>query len=318
MSVTPTCLGGGMTETTRRIATIATGQLGAFTRTQAHDAGLSDRQLRSRVQSGFLVKTGTNTYRIAGTPVTLRSELTELMLDLGDETWCYGPTAAALHGFDGYALRRPFHVMLPRERSITRWNVRPHRTDALPLIDQARADGLRVTSAARTLIDLARVLPSDDLASCVDSALRDGLISEDLLHRRIVALRSQGRYGLPLLQSVLAGWEVIRGGHSWLEREYLRLLDAVGLPKPEMQQVLTRAGDRLVRVDCRFAGSNVVVELLGYEFHRSKAALARDAQRANALLLEGFRPYQFTYGHVVAEPAWVTDTTRRALLADAA
>ena len=128
-----------------------------------------------------------------------------------------------------------------------------------------------------------------------------------------MALRSQGRYGLPLLAEVIAGFEVTRGGHSWLEREYLSLLDRAGLPAPDLQQVLSRTGERLVRVDCRFPGTNVVVELLGYRFHRSKRDMSRDAARANALLADGFKPYQFTYQHVVAERDYVVGTTARAL-----
>jgi hypothetical protein len=49
------------------------------------------------------------------------------------------------------------------------------------------------------------------------------------------------------------------------------------------QQVLSRAGDHLVRVDCYFPGTNVVVELLGYRYHRTVARMSRDAARLNAL-----------------------------------
>jgi len=307
-----------MAQTDRRIAAIATGQLGAFSRMQAHDAGLSDRQLRSRVQSGFLVQIGPNAFRINGTPTNLRSELRELLLDVGEPVWCCAQTAAALHGFDGFSLRRPFHLLLPRERSLVRWNAKIHRSQRIDLIDASEVDDMAVTSPVRTLLDLARVLPSDQLAACVDSALRDGGTNEDLLHRRIEALRSQGRFGLPLLHEVLAGHEVTRGGQSWLEREYLRLLDRAGLPRPATQQVLSRARDRLVRVDCRFAGTNVVVELLGYRFHRSRGQMSGDAARYNALLADGFAPYQFTYGQIVSEADYVVATTRNALSAAAA
>ena len=86
-----------------------------------------------------------------------------------------------------------------------------------------------------------------------------------------------------------------------------------GLPKPDTQQVLSKAQDRLVRVDCRFPGTNVVVELLGYRFHRSKSQMAGDASRYNALLARGYLPYQFTYGQIVSEQDYVVATTRSAL-----
>ncbi len=116
-----------------------------------------------------------------------------------------------------------------------------------------------------------------------------------------------------MLIDVLVGNEVRRGGHSWLEREYLQLLADARLPRPSTQSVLTKAGDRLVRVDCRFPNSPIVVELLGCRFHRTKGQMNSDAARYNALLAEGFRPYQFTYEHVTTQPDWVIATTGDAL-----
>lgn len=308
----------GMTSPTVRLMALATGQLGAFTRSQAHAHGLSDYQLRNRVQSGFLVQAGPNTFRVAGTPLTKLAELRQLLLDVGEPAWISGPTAAALHGFDGFQLAKPYHFVLPRGRFVSRPGAHTHRSDTIEPIDRTHLDGLSVLSATRTMIDIARFATSAQLAAALDSGIRDGLLSEDLLHRRVMALRSQGRYGLPLLAEVIAGHEVTRGGHSWLEREYLRLLDAAGLPRPELQQVLSRAGDRLVRVDCRFAGTRIVVELLGYRFHRTKREMTRDAARANALLADGYRPYQFTYEHIVTDHEYVIGTTAAALRSIAA
>ena len=70
---------------------------------------------------------------------------------------------------------------------------------------------------------------------------------------------------------------------------------------------------RLVRVDFRFPSTPVVVEVLGYHSHRTKEHLHRDTQRLNALITDGFRPYQFTYSDVVERPTEVLDQSRRAL-----
>lgn len=302
-----------MTNADRLVGAISKGQLGAFSRTQAHGVGLSDRQLRSRVQSGILIKTGPNAFRSSAAPTSMHTHLHDLVLDIGEPVWVASTTAAALHGFDGFGLRRPFHLLVPRHRSLNRWDVKVHRSDVIDPIDRCEINNLPVTSAVRTLIDLARILPSDQLAACLDSAMRDGKISEDLLHERIVHLRARGRFGLPLLHEVLAGFEVTRGGHSWLERKYLTLLAVAALPAPATQQVLTKAGDRLVRVDCRFPGTTVVVELLGYRFHRTPMQMTRDAERMNALIADGYKPYQFTYGQVVSETGYVVSTTAAAL-----
>jgi len=302
-----------MTTDHRRIAAVATGQLGAFTRQQAHRAGLTDRQLRGRVQSGLLDQIGPHAFRIAGAPGGPVADLRALLLDIGQPCWASGPTAAALHGFDGFTLRRPFHVTVPRERNVRRMGAVVHSTAHLPQLDREAVAGLPTTSPTRTIVDLARDETPPRLTATVDGALRDGLTSEDLLHRRITALRTRGRYGIPMLLDVLDGRECTRGGHSWLEREFLRLVATADLPAPETQAVLTTAGDHLVRVDCRFPGTPVVVELLGYRWHRTKAQLARDSERLNALVLDGFTPFQFTYDQVVTESSTVLATVHLAL-----
>jgi very-short-patch-repair endonuclease len=307
-----------MTEAVRRIATIAADQLGSFSRAQAHAAGLTDRQLRNRVAGGLMEQTGPHAFRFPGAARGIagaRARLVALVLDVGGDVVVSGPSAAALHGFDGFVLRAPFHLTIDRARSVSRIGHAVHRTSMLPLIDRSTVGQIAVTSPARTLIDLARSESRERLTIAFDAALRDGLLSEDLLHRRITALRSAGRFGVPKLLSAIEGAEIVRGGHSWLERTFLQLLDRAGLPRPITQQVLTRAGDRLVRVDVRFPGTRLVVELLGYRHHRSAAQMARDSERSNALLLDGFWPLQFTYDQVVEGPEIVATTVAKALAA---
>jgi hypothetical protein len=64
------------------------------------------------------------------------------------------------------------------------------------------------------------------------------------LHRRVTALAAQGRYEIPKLLEAIHTFEHGRGGHSWLERRFLVLVEQAGLPRPTTQQVLTRADDR--------------------------------------------------------------------------
>jgi very-short-patch-repair endonuclease len=298
----------GMTKADRAIAVTATGQLGAFTRAQAHDAGLSDDQLRSRIQSGFLEQIGPNAFRQAGTGSTALARLRGLILDVGAPCWAAGPTAAALHGLDGFRLDEPFHLVTLRDRQVRRAGHVIHTTVYLPLFDQTEIDGVPVVRPTRTIIDLARIIDRAQLSAALDAAIRDGMTSEEALHRRIARLRGHGRFGIGALIDVLEGNEVSRGGHSFLEREFLRLLAAHGLPRPTCQQVLGRAGDRLVRVDFRFPGTSVVVEVMGYRYHRTKQQLARDAERMNALLAQGMQPYQFTYEQVMGDTSRMIDT----------
>jgi very-short-patch-repair endonuclease len=299
--------------TDRRINMIAARQIGLVSRRQANAAGITDDQLRSRVGRGTLLQIGPHTFRLPGTPSTSFVELRGLLLDLGGEAYASGRTAGALHGFDGFELRAPFDVTIRRGRDMRRIGHRVHTTTLLDRIDRVIVRDIPALSAARTVIDLARAESTATLTRAIDSGLRDGRFNEALLHRRILALRSTGRFGIPRLLAAIEGVEATRGGHSFLERRFLQVVHHAGLPRPETQQVLSRAQDRLVRVDFRFAGTPVVVEVLGYRYHRSKAQMSRDAARTNALLAAGFLPFQFTYEQVVEEADEVIAIVRRAL-----
>lgn len=293
-----------MTNPQRSIIELATGQLGAFSRSQAHALGLTDHQLRSRVRSGFLEAIGPNAFRLPGTSSSPESRLVGLMLDVGDPVLVAGPTAAALYRLDGFELMEPFHLVIPRGRNVRRIGSVIHTAQHLPDRDRSVVRGIQTTRPTRTIVDLARIVDRATLTRALDSALRDGLTSVEALLRRVAALEGKGfgRLGIDSLVAVIEGSEIERGGHSFLEREFLRLIDAGGLPRPLCQQVLGRANDRLVRVDFRFPGTRVVVEVLGYRYHRTPTQLSRDAERMNDLITRGYLPFQFSYDHVLNRP----------------
>ena len=105
-----------------------------------------------------------------------------------------------------------------------------------------------------------------------------------------------------------------RGGHSWLERRFLVLLAEAGLPRPTTQAIVGKRKLRLIRVDCLFPGTNVVVELLGYRFHRSEMEMQNDAERMNRMILDGLHPLQVTYSDVASESPTMTASIKEALI----
>jgi very-short-patch-repair endonuclease len=190
---------------------------------------------------------------------------------------------------------------------------RIHTSTAIPLLDRSSPHGIPALSATRTLITLAGTHPAEQVTAALDGAIRDGLTTEDFLHRRIAELRTSGRWGIRSILEIIEGVEVTRGGQSWLEREFLKLLAAAGVERPDSQQVLGRRGDRLIRVDFRFPGTPLVVEVLGYRYHRTPSQLIGDAERMNRLQLNGFHVLQFTYHHVVSDGPAVVRTVQEAL-----
>jgi hypothetical protein len=301
-------------ETIDLLRAIARGQHGALSLAQLESAGLTVDQRRGLIERAVLERVGTRVFRNPFVEPTPLAEVAAFVLDCGPGAVASALTAAALHEYDGIDLEPPWHATVPRGRLVRRPGHRVHTSSDLAPIDRTLVHGIPVTTPARTLIDIARILSPRQLTVALDSALRDRRLTEDALHARIVELRGSGRHGIPKLLAVIDGAEAVRGGHSWLERRFLELCAGAGLPRPSTQRVTGRAKDRLVRVDCRFPHTMLIVEVLGYRWHRGdRAQFNRDAERVNALSLQGYVVLQFTYDHVVAEPDWVVSQVRAGL-----
>jgi very-short-patch-repair endonuclease len=128
-----------------------------------------------------------------------------------------------------------------------------------------------------------------------------GLTSPFFLRKRLAALRGPGRAGAKLLDRLMLD----SGGHSPLERAFLRLVRLAGLPTPTFQRRFTANGRTAARVDFCFEPPRVVVEVSGQRGHSSPSERAKDAQRRNELQSQGFVVLEFTYDDVAKRPTYV-------------
>jgi hypothetical protein len=215
-----------------RLAAITARQLGLITSTQARAAGLTSVQLRYRVRRGDLVDLGGAVLAVAGHEPTWEQTVLAALLAAGSRAVVSHRAAARLLGFDGFADSRP-EVTVPRGRrprlpagATVHTTLRHERIDTIALAP------FRMTSGARTVIDLAVTATDRELEAAIGSAVRDGWTSVPFLRRRFAALRGPGRHGAALLASVLEA----PPGHSDLERRFLRLVARAGLPLPVTQR----------------------------------------------------------------------------------
>jgi very-short-patch-repair endonuclease len=181
---------------------------------------------------------------------------------------------------------------------------------SLPRIDRALVGGFPVTSASRTVIDLAALgVTPELLGNAIDSAVRDGHSSPAFLRRRLAALRGSGRRGVQLLDALMLD----AGGHTYLERRFLQLLREAGLPRPRCQVVHRRDGRTVARVDFEFVPHPLVVEVSGRRGHVTEADRLRDAKRRNELQLAGIVVVELLSSTVLGDPAAAVAEVRRAL-----
>jgi very-short-patch-repair endonuclease len=284
-------------------------QFGCATDRQALEAGLTRAQIRYRLQTGRFVRLGAGVLRIEGSPWSWEQQLMAGLLSLGASAVVSHRAAAALHRFDGFEAGKVEFSMSRSARGLSsNWVV--HTTRRLERLDRTWVGPFACTSASRTIVDLARGARPAELERAIDSAVRDGLTSPTFLRKRLEDLRGPGRYGVQMLDELL----VDAGGHSPLERAFLRLVRLTGLPRPTCQRIFRKDGKTVARVDFSFEPLPVVAEVSGRLGHQSDAERAKDARRRNELQALGLVALEFTYRDVLDRPMSVIETLSACLV----
>jgi very-short-patch-repair endonuclease len=168
-------------------------------------------------------------------------------------------------------------------------------------VDVIRA--IPVTSLARTIVDLADVLPFDRLERILDHAGRHDAFDLRLLQAVLAELN--GRRGAGQLLRLLGGPASPGQTRSELENHFLALCRAARLPLPRLNVHLDIGLDRLVEVDALFAEQHVIVELDGGATHDTTSAFHADRRRDTAAAAAGFQTLRYTWDRVTREPAGV-------------
>ena len=181
-----------------------------------------------------------------------------------------------------------------------------HRSRRIHVEDRAVRNGIPVTSVARTLLDLAEVVPRRRLDRALEQSERLGLFDLRVVER--LMRRSRGRHGLRPLKAALRDYRLPAFTRSELERRFLDLCDRAGLPRPAANMFL--AGQE---VDMVWSAQRLVVELDGHDSHGTRAAFERDRVRDTMLQLAGYRVLRVTDRRLEAEPAQVVGAVRRLL-----
>jgi very-short-patch-repair endonuclease len=182
------------------------------------------------------------------------------------------------------------------------------RKATLEPCDITSVERIRTTTAARTILDCAAVLPKRDddrleIMCAQAKAHHDVGVPE--LWQQIE--RNPGKPGVPRLAKLIEK-RVPRRPKRELERRLLKLIRASDLPEPEVNVWLEGAERDLAWRDQR-----LVVEADSYTFHSDPRTWARDIGKTNDLQLRGYVILRFTWFDVTERPQWVLAEIRRAL-----
>lgn len=200
-------------------------------------------------------------------------------------------------------------------KSRSRGGIRRH-SSALPADEVTTAGGIPVTTVPRTLFDLAAVEP----AIAVESALRESeyLRLGDRLSLPDLLDRYPGRRGSRAIRACLARRAEHPGRvRSPLEERFLPFLRRHRLPPPRLNAWIS-LGDRRFQVDCLWPESRQIVEVDGYESHRTMTAFREDRARDRLLRVAGYGVTRIVWAQLGEEPEAIAADLRVLLSPSAA
>lgn len=188
-----------------------------------------------------------------------------------------------------------------------------HRVTALEPVDVTRLHGFPVTTVARTLLDIAAVVPCETVEEALDDALRRRLVTMPFLRWRLGTWGGHGRRGVAVLRRLVheRGSQPLRD--SVLETKLLRALNRAGLRVVPQYCICDGSGRFIARVDAAIPDARIAIEAEGYRWHAGRARWQHDLGRRNELTALGWRVFHLTWEQVTADPHGVARSIRRTL-----
>lgn len=159
-------------------------------------------------------------------------------------------------------------------------------------------EGIRISTPARTWLDLARMVPLEDLVAVGDQLVRQP--------RSGLEIRTEPWATLPQLKSMLLrhpklqgivkarlAADLIRSGADSAPETFLRLaLTAAGLPEPELQVRLEPGDDYSPAADLGYRKDRIALQYDGGH-HLTREQQSRDIRRDEAFIAAGWRYFKF-------------------------
>jgi hypothetical protein len=280
---------------------------------QLRTLGMTKRELAFRVDRGRLEHRAREVYRISGAPSTWRGDLLAACWAGGLRAAASHRSAAALWGFAGQ--RTVFvEITCPRWRRARHDGVIVHETKVLDVADVTVLDGIPVTTAARTILDLGAVCRPLVVEKALENALRRDLVTLSSMRALIDRVARQGRNGAGVIRMILDERDPQHAPtESDKETELLAVIRKHGLPPPVPQFEIVHNGLFIARVDFAYVDARLAIEYESYEHHDGKLALERDSARRNKMLVIGWLPLCATQADLRAGGHRLCDEIRQGL-----
>ncbi len=270
--------------------------------------GFTEGSIRHRAEAGRLIRVHRGVYAV-GRPLTTPLEHgAAALLACGPRSALAGFSALAFWSLlGGSDWPDPPVVLVPAHDRRRHANIEIHNSKTLLRRDIRTRNGLRVTSPARTLLDVAPHLNAEELRRATGAALRRHLTRPTQL-RDVIARNPQhpGTEALRPLATQTPG-NLTR---SPLEDDFATFCATHALPTPHTN--VTIAG---YEVDAWFPEERVIVEIDSVEFHADPRAFETDRERDAHHLALGVVTVRLTKERMRADPRREADRLHAILAA---
>ena len=279
-----------------RVSNVARNDWSTISIDELRECGLNDQAVAVRVQKGWLHKIHRAVYAV-GHPHLAPEGVFMAAVKACEPSVLSHYSAAALNRYTDWDDRDPEVTVLGGSHR-AHPGIRIHRTCYLDSVDVTRVAGIPVTSPARTLLDLAAVVPYRGLRRAVGQAqsLRTVTIGE---LGEVLARLGPRRGSANLAKLVAMGPAPTR---SELEDTVLALILAGGFAKPDVNKPLWLSGRRVVP-DFRWSEQRLVIEADGSAWHDNKLAREDDAERQALLEAHDYHVIRVTWDQAVRAQA---------------
>jgi hypothetical protein len=263
---------------------------GVFRGSHARMAGLTKRQIASRIANHRWDVLHHDVYRINGAPRLWEG-------DLLAACWAGGFRAVASHcsGAELYVLpgrsRDLLEITCPRWRRARHVGLVVHETSVLDGVDVTIVDGIPCTTPARTVFDLCGRFRLGMSELVLESALRQDLVTTREMWATLDRLSRSGRPGGTNLRLLLQERDPRqRVTHSEMEVRLLQVVRDWGLPVPSLQYEVWDGGLFVGQVDAAYPEARIAIEYDSDQFHTGHLATKRDRDRRHRLIAAGWLP----------------------------
>ena len=295
-------------------ALVATAQRqhGTFSREQARSTGLTDRQLRYRLEAGSLLADLGDTFRIAGAPVGPMQRYAAGVLAVPGGALAVDAAAHA-HGIPGFGAVQPqVMTVLPAHHDIPGVTVL-RRAD---LLDRHRCvvNGIAATTIPRTVLDLAAGHSWREMIDVVDALTEAKRLSVTVLFDEFDRIARRGRNGTAVMRRILdARLTGLTVDRSELEQRGVRFLRRHRFPMPIAEFRPPWAGPAVGRVDFAWVEQRVVLELDGRRWHDRSDRFEHDRLRDQLAMAHGWIVVRVTWRQLHEDEAGVAERLRLTL-----